>query len=413
MVGVPCIRIWRKRFAFCLCVALSMLWLAQTAVAQTSQSGTITGTVRNGSTDGHAPEGTQVTLHAYNSSYTATETLTSTVDANGRFQFALTDKPGDWVYMVSTDYQELSFSSTIAPLSGTQPLDLSLTVYDSTTDPAQIVIDQLTISLTKSGESVQVSELYSFTNEGTAVFIGSSDQPGIQINLPVAAQAPSFEHGMGPSSGFFPANELVQQNGRWQDNTPLRPGPNSLTLRVTYSLPAAELDLSRALPYPAKTVLVAVPDSLTFTADGWQQQATQSAGERGAVLRFARTEIDAGSPVALAFSTPDRAAPSTNSLTASPMSDWVLSLAILLLMATVALRLLRPGVWQTAVPQLATATGSAAPPHGNQDKVERFQLLFALADLDTAYKNGQLSEAEYNKQRQEIKNRLRAIWEVA
>ena len=38
--------------------------------------------------------------------------------------------------------------------------------------------------------------------------------------------------------------------------------------------------------------------------------------------------------------------------------------------------------------------------------------LFALADLDNAYKSGKLTEAAYHKQRQEIKNHLRTIWEI-
>ena len=412
MFGASCPKLWYRLILISFCFAFIFSWLVPTAVAQTNQTGIITGTVLNGTTENPAPEGTQVTLHAYNSSYTATETFTALLDANGRFQFTLTNKPDDWVYMVSADYQDLSFSSTIASLSGAEPLDLSLTVYDATTDPANVVVDQLSITLTTLGESVQVSELYSFANEGTAVFIGSSDQPGIQINLPAAAQMPTFEHGMGPNSGFFPANELVQQNGRWQDNTPLRPGPNSLTLRVTYNLPANALDLSRTLPYPTRNVLLAVPDGLTFAADGWHQQATQSAGERGATSRYTQSELAAGSTLQFTFSADEAGSTSSSSLKNPPLGDWVLSVAILLLMTTVALRLLRPGVSQTAVPQLATPAGAVPSSTDNQDKVERFQLLFALADLDTAYKNGQLSEAEYNNRRQEIKSRLRTIWEV-
>lgn len=413
MFGTSCASLRYRLVLIGFCFVFFFSWLIPTAVAQTSQSGTITGSVHNGTTNQPAPAGTQVTLHAYSSSYTATETLTTALGADGRFQFTLIDKPSDWVYMVSADYQELSFSSTIAPLSGSEPLDLSLTIYETTSDPANVVIDQLSISLAAFGESVQVSELYSFANEGTAVFVGSSNQAGLQIILPTAAQTPSFEHGMGPSSGFFPANELVQQNGRWQDNTPLRPGPNSLTLRVTYHVPASALDLSRAMPYPTKTVFIAVPDGLAFASDGWQQQATQSAGERGATLRYAQSEFAAGIMLPLVFTKTITATNSATSLTASPMSDWVLSLAILLLMTTVALRLLRPGGQQTAVPQLATSSLPAPSSAGEQGQAERFQLLFTLADLDTAFKNGQISETEYKKQRQEIKNRLRAIWEVA
>jgi hypothetical protein len=405
-------RRWHRRIVY-FCYIVTFLWATQTAVAQSSLTGSVTGTVHNGTTDDAAPEGTEVTLHAYNSSYTAAETMTTTLDADGRFHFTLDNKPSDWVYMVSTEYEELSFSSTIAPLTNEAPLNLSITVYKTTSDPTNIVIDQLSISLTTVGQEVQVSELYTFANMGTAVFTGNSDQGTVQMTLPTAAEAPTFERGMGPNSGFFPANEIIQQDGRWLDTIPLRPGPNSLTLRINYSLPATGLDLSRTLPYQTNTVFLAVSDGLEFATDGWQQQATQSAGERGAMLRFAQEDIAAGSALPLAFSAAVSPVGRTNSFTASPVSDWVLSLAILLLVTTIAFRLLRPGSRQTAVPQLATSAGPTLSSNGSQDQAERFQLLFALADLDSAYKSGKVSEVEYQNQRQEIKNRLRSIWEVA
>lgn len=386
----------------------------QTAVAQTNQSGTITGAVHNGTTDEPAPEGTEVTLHAYNSSYTSTETLTTTLDADGRFQFDLSDKPDDWVYLVSTTYQDLSFSSTIAPLRADQPLDLSLTVYEPTSDPANIVIDQLQISLEFVRQDVQVSELYTVSNEGTAVFTGStgsSEAGTVQVNLPDTAQAVTFERGMGPNSGFFPASEFIQRDGRWYDTVALRPGPNSLTMVATYLLPLADgLDLSRELPYQTNNITVALPDSgLTFAADGWQQQATQSVGERGVVLVYARDGLAPDSQLALTFS--GAAAPAASGpINSATAGDWIISLGILLLVTFVAFRLLRPKRKLATAPRLVSA--GTPPLTDESDKGERRQLLFALADLDDAYKSGKLTEADYRRQRQEIKTRLRSIWEI-
>jgi hypothetical protein len=400
---------WRWLFLF------TFLFLgSQTAVAQTTQNGTITGTVRNGTTDEPAPEGTEVVLYAYNSSYTRTETLTTTLDADGRFQFSLTDQPDDWVYLASTTYQDLSFSSNIAPLTAGQPLDLSLTVYESTSDPADVVIDQLTISLEVLGQEVQVHELYTMSNEGTAVYTGSGrgDSGTVQFNLPAAAQAITFERGMGPNSGFFPTSEVIQQDGRWYDTVALRPGPNSLTLRLTYLLPLTNsLDLSRQLPYQTNNVIVALPDDgLSFTTDeGWQQQSTQSVGERGVILSYAQSDLVKDSELLLAFSgtaVPRQPVP----LTSFNAGDGIVSLGILLLVMFVGFRLLRPKSRPAITPQLAT-TGTTPPPREN-NKAERWQMLLALADLDNAYKSGKLTEAAYHKQRQEIKNRLRSIWEI-
>lgn len=409
---------WLRRisFIFWLIVFSVLVQVAQTAVAQSTQSGTITGTVHNGTTDEPAAEGTVVTLHAYNSSYTNAETLTTALDADGRFQFNLTDQPDDWVYLVSIAYQDLSFSSNIAPLATNQPLDLSLTVYEPTSDPAQVIIEQLHVSLSFVGQEVEVSELYSVANEGTAVFTGSlgrSEAGTVQVNLPAAAQAVSFERGMGPNSGFFPTSEVIKQDGRWYDTTPLRPGPNSLTLRATYRLPLKDgLDLSRELPYQTNNVTVALPENgIAFAADGWQQQATQSVGERGVILSYARDGLAPNSQLALTFSGSGAAASAPSvSLNPTNSGDWIISLGILLLVTIVAFRLLRPKTKFVPTPQLAAAGPAPLPNEG--DKVERWQLLFALADLDEAYKSGKLPDAEYERQRQEIKNQLRTIWEV-
>lgn len=406
MLGSCRTRPWHIYLIPCSLLLFFFLWSLPTAVAQATTTGSITGTVRNGTTNAPAPEGTEVTLHAYNSSYTAAETVTTALDADGRFQFSLTDKPADWVYMVSTDYQELSFSSNIAALSGSQPLDLSLTVYETTSDPANVMIDQLAISLNTIGQQVQVTELYTFANRGTAVFTSSSAADGVEIALPAAAQTPTFERGMGPNSGYFPANEVIEQDGRWVDTIALRPGPNSLILRVTYQLPAGQaLDLSRALPYPVNTATLAVPDDgPQLAAEGWQQQPTQSMGQRGAVLTYALNNLERGSELALSFSG-TAVAPQN----ATNAGDWILSVAFLLLAAFAALRLLRPKASVTGATHVKPKT---AAPHNDRERAERWQMLFALADLDNAFKSGGLTETEYQQQRQAIKSHLRTIWEI-
>lgn len=412
MFGNFCPKLKHRLLIFCLSSIFVFVWLVPTAVAQSTQTGTITGTVHNGTSDAPAAEGTQVTLHAYNSSYTTAETFTTSLDADGRFEFTLNDKPADWVYMVSTDYQEFSFSSTIAPLAGEPTLDLSLTIYETTNDSENVVIDQLEITLTSIDKSVQVSELYSFANMGTAVYVGNNNQEGVQISLPAAAQTPTFEQGMGPSSGFFPMNEVVEGNGRWHIGTSLRPGPNSLTLRVTYIVPATALNISRTLPYQTNAVLLAVPDDFEFVNSEWQQQATQSIGERGVLRQYNKADFAAGSSLQLAIE-PVTTRLGTNADSYIENGNWLLSLIILSFMATLAFRLLKPGSAPTLVPQLATSAGSVTLQNNEKSKEERWKLLFALADLDSAYKNGKLSEEDYQRQRQDIKSRLRDIWEVA
>lgn len=406
MFGASFLKLGYRVVIFGFGIVFIFSWLVATAVAQSTQTGIITGVVHNGTTGMPAPAGTEVTLHAYNSSYTATETMTSTLDENGRFQFILTDQPADWVYLVSTDYQDLSFSSNIAALKGDQQLDLSLTIYDPTSNPASVQLNQLILSLAIVGQQVQVSELYTFANDGTAVFRGNDQASGVEIVLPAQAGTPKFERGMGPTSGYFPANEVVPQDGRWYDTIPLRPGPNSLTLRVTYQLPLGQsVDLSRELPYPTNAVTVIVPDDgPQFVAEGWQQLPTQSMGQNGVLLTYALSDLDKGSKLVLSFSgTAVAAQPSTDA------GDWIISIAILLLALYVGRRLLQP---QNSPIHNAQVKKQSAVPGVDGQRDKRRQMLLAIADLDNAFQHDELTETEYHRQRQEIKNQLSIIWET-
>lgn len=399
-----------------LLVFLPLFFSSQTVVAQTDSidAATISGTVSNGTSNSPAAEGSEVTLHAYNSSYTSTETITTTLTTNGRFQFNISNKPTDWVYMVSMTYQDLEYSSNIGSLSNHQTLNLPLTIYEPTSDASKIAIDRLHISLTPFGDNLQISELYTFNNNGTAVYTGQSgeiDKGTIFINLPNNAQAPTFERGLGLDNGYFPAPDFFQQDGRWYDTVALRPGPNTLTLLVTYRLPAAEsVTLSRALPYPTNQVILALPDNgISFAADGWQQQATQSTGGSDVILSFTHDGLKLGESLPLIFDNAlqlggNGRSPGTTTPTST---NWIISLGILLLVAAVTYRLLHFRAKSATPPQPAPV-----PTVGAVNKSERKQLLFSLADLDIAFQSGKLSEADYQRQRQEIKSRLHTIWEI-
>ncbi|MCP4416506.1 MAG: hypothetical protein GY805_07785 [Chloroflexi bacterium] len=403
---------------FCLMIFIVGV---QTAVAQTDiiDEATISGIITNGTTSGNVPEGSEVTLHAYNSSYTRAETFVATVSPNGRFQFSISNKPADWVYMVSITYQDLEYSSNIGSLSNSQTLNLPITVYEPTQDATEISIDRLHISLTAVGNDIQISELYTFNNDATAVFTGSSgnsDDGTIALNLPNGANNPTFERGLGSNGGYFPTIDFFQQDGRWYDTVALRPGPNSLILLVTYRLPAAEhLTLTRELPYQTNSIIVALPDNGTiFASDGWQQQSTQSAGENGIILSYARNDFQPGSSLSLAFAGADMLRGNGRSpINTSPSAtDWIISLGILLFVTATAVRLLRRRANPAAAAQLAPV-GSPSQIAIEAEPDERWQLLFSLANLDNAYKNGKLSKDEYQNQRQEMKTRLRTIWEIA
>lgn len=337
---------WKK---LAICLLLICLWQigqAQTTWAQSSptQTGantavaslTIQGQVHNATANAPLSAAMPVTLYAYNDSYTQTNSFSTTLEADGRFSFALDNMPTNWVYLASVTFNGLEYTSDIGQPSSANSLDLPITVYERTSDPAAITVPQLEIVLTPLGEQIQVTELYTFNNEATAVFGGAPDDPQartITISVPESAQNPTFERGAGPNLGFLPVSTFRQERGQWVDSQPLRPGPSSLTLLVTYNVPATEVaHLNHALNYPVDSVRLSMPENgLQLDSADWQQEASQSNGGDEVALTYGRANLAAGQVLTIPLAVDQ---PAANG------SEWLLSAIILLAAAGIAGRMI-------------------------------------------------------------------------
>ncbi len=407
------------------CLAICWLTIVQTVDAQSDALDSISGYVQNGTFDSRFEGEMVVTLHVFNSSYTETNVMTTTLATDGSYTFSLTDMPTDWVYMTSVTFQGLEFTSDIGRFdSESVTLGLPITVYESTNDSDGVTIDQLHVSLTFVDGQMQVSELYTFDNRQTAVYIGTTnnlENGTIQVALPEGATNPIFERGMGPASGFFPANEFFQSGKNWLDTLPLRPGSNSLTLRVSYQLPYQnELQLSHALPYDTENIVLTMPENgVSFDAAQWQQEATRSTVDNGLLRSYSRTNFDANGTINIPLSGQVETGADLQTAVSStnPSTEWSIGIGLLLLLIAVGTRLrLTRGkgtdgsVGETAVsshptyqPVITQTSSKTSPSH-------RKRLLIAIALLDDAFEEGRLTQTAYQQKRQQLKTELISIW---
>ena len=315
--------------------------------------------------------------------------------------------------MIGITYKDMEFTSDIGSLmDAADTLTLPVTVYEQTTDPNAVLIDQLNVSLVFMNGEVQVHELYTFDNQETAVYLGTTPDTAsgaIAVSLPANAIAPSFQRGVGPSSGYIPANEMFQSGDYWYDTKPLRPGPTSLTLLVSYRLPYVDaLTITHELPYDVNNVQFSLPyNGVTFAADDWQQLASRSTGTDGGVIRsYSRDNFAAGDRLTLNLSgtttLPEPVSVSTN------QTAWMLSVAVLLTAVTFIIRLIiirRSGQPKahTEEPELLDDTAELT--------IRSRQLVTALAVLDEGYEKGWINEEAYTDRRNTLKTELNTIWE--
>ena len=368
------------------------------APAAPIEAATINGQIFNGATN-ESVSGLEVSLRAFTRELDEVLALTEMVDENGRFAFDLTLIPPDWVYIVSTDYNETRFSSEVNQLNPNQPtLEMPIIVYDATTDETAVGIDQIHIIVEFIGDRLRINELYIFNNRAAAVFtgkMGNLEEGTVEIALPAGAENVAFQRAFQSLDSFIPASEMIQTETGWADTLPLRPGRGSLSLLAQYELPyEAGLTLAHPLRYDTNQATLSLPDvGAVVTNEGWAEQPPQVL-DSGTFLNYVHSGLTAGNALTLELNGRPRLvldAEGNNTLVRDTNQELLIGGIGLLLVVGTAVFFLRQ--WQ----QPATLD-------------TRDDLLQAIAALDDAYEAGSVSEGRYQHQRAELKGRLVALW---
>ncbi len=362
------------------------------------EAASISGQVMNGTTGEPMPAGSAVNLFGFLEDIEPTLTMTTTVDADGLFRFDLADVPQEWIYRVSLEYGGVAYSSDFGELSFDRTdIELPITVYELTSDPGDISIGQLHIFLSFGDGTLDVSELYVVNNAGQEVFVGESGLGGgtVVLDVPGGAQGVSVQRGFQGIDVFLPL-ETIPVGDQDAVDIPVRPGSASLTLLVEYGLPYEDgIDLNHLVNYPASGVNLLVPDagvSLEET-NGWANMGQQST-EVGVFTSYVQSGLPAGDRLIINLTGEARPTAGASAGLVRDSDSELLAGAAALLIAGVAVTI-TVRRWRQ-VPDL---------------EEERRELLLALAELDDEYAAGLLGNEEYQREREELKAELLAIWE--
>ncbi len=385
-------------------------YISQTALAGPIAAATISGVLSNGGTGELIADG-EVLLRAFDANFQPVLTLTETVGTDGFYAFSLTDVMPDWVYLVSTTYNGLGFSSDAGRLNqAASELSMPITVFDTTTDPAVVNVDQIHILLNFAGNTVQVDELYIFSNRDRYVFIGEAGDPDagtVEIALPAGATNVTFQRTLGRLDSAIPAPEVIPTANGWADTIPLHPGQSGLNLIVSYDLPydgGAALD--RPVHYSITNVgVIMTAGGVSLSGEGFVDQGVQQMGD-SQFIAYTRTGVPAQSTLSLALQgRPDFSFATTGAMAvAQPDNatlDWLVGGLALLVVGITAVFTIR--TWRAQSTQ-------AEADHEDEAQLLRERLIQAIADLDTAFEQGNLDEATYGRQRAALTADLAAIW---
>lgn len=348
----------------------------------------VTGQISNGTAGGTVPAELQVTLLGFDGDQQVLE-RSATADAQGQFQLEQVEIAPGRLFFATLEYQDVVFRSEVghAPTDG-GPLELPLTIYETTSDLSALRVEQLHLLLDfPDPDTVQVLQLWVVGNSSDRVLA-----PGVPVSLPDAATNLAFEEGqLGDryqlsSSGFV-------------DTEPVPPGSAISQLVFAFDLPRqGSLDFRQMVQLPVDAVTVLVPTDGPRVS-GLTDQGVLDLGGLS-MHSYVGQSLAAGGELSFRIG--------TQAVSSSQLATIGFGAAALLTAAYVAFRTwaAKPAAEQEEGAVPGEASGEGRPGVSQSAGGEELDaLLEAIAQLDLQHQAGKLTDADWQRRREALKQR--------
>lgn len=360
---------------------------APTEAAEGENVGRIIGVVTNGS-GGELPEGLEVTLEVYEN-FDISFSETTTVAADGSYAFENITINPDFIYLTMVELYDTFFPSNF--FMGEQPednvIDLPITVYDVSNDPADLVVSRLHVFFQFVDEStVQVIHQVSISNLGNSVILPAEDGEALlNFTLPEGATNLIFQTG---SLG----NPYLSTADGFADPSSVLPGDSSYEGLFAYDLSYdGELEWSLPMDMPTDVAVIFVQGADTKVDSDVLVASSSETLDEEVYQVYVSNSINAGDEIDLTIS--------GNPLGGGGLlSDNVLSIVL----GVVGLALAGYGAWHFFRPSKTDEF----------EEIEVFDsetLIEEIVALDEAFESGEIEEADYLVQREALKAELKEL----
>jgi mono/diheme cytochrome c family protein len=356
--------------------------------------GTVSGRVTNGTAASAVPPDLQVSLGVSNQG-TLVKRDQQTIAADGSYTFTDVPMITGADYVVVTVYRERVFSSDFVTGDSTKTaMDLPLTIYELTEDPAVISMAAMVSQVSAVGDTLEVRQVMRFTNNSDRVFtsgndLGNNHFASLIVALPPGAQIVSFDQ-----DGRYSVSE---KDFSFVDTAPVYPKEDHLVI-VVYILPydggASLIEQPLNYPLDGQMRLLMYPQELNVSSEQLPRIGPQPVGDKtyegyGATLQLKTGDV-------IRYEVSGTAAPGAQitGTTSTVATTNLLPILLLIIGGAVAL---------IGLILFFRARGAPAP-------VNKQRLIDALvqqiAELDSAHSSGQLNHDLWHRQRAQLKARL-------
>jgi len=328
-------------------------------------------------------------------------TQTTTLQPDGSFAFKDVPMPPGRVFLVTTEFQNTTYTSDIAiAQSGNNALDLPIHIFETTTDTSVLKADRLHLFFEfLDNRTIQVVELYVISNPSDKTLVASEPGgPVVHFTLPKGATNLQFQDG--ELGGRY-----LQTAEGFADTISVQPGAGNYEVLYAYQMAYdGKLELEHPVTLPVEAVVILVPEgSLKIKGEKVQDAGTRDV-QNVKYHTYTGGALAAGEMLRLSLSGRPRL--STPTLAATSNTNLLIGLTVF------GVALILAGVWlyrRTRLAEEEADEGEAAPAADSSQSVEA--LMDAIIALDDLYQEGQLPEQAYHQRRAELKARLKEMLE--
>ena len=270
---------WRMGALAILLTFVFFLFPLPTSVHAATGTGRIYGQLLDGTKRNAPVVGQSVTLQMAQGDNARDLTRVAT-DAHGMFTFSGLNTDKTINYALYTLYQGAQYYTDLIDLSTKPVQQINLTVYDATTNIANIAIVQANVLIDKADAQnglITISENFFFENLGLTTYVGTLQANGskpnaLRFSLPNNARNLSLRAG-------FDGYQVIQVDPGFASDATLPPGTSqfAFSFQVPYTTP--NYDFSYTAVYPTVDLSLLVPLNFHAISAGMDSQGLINANQ--------------------------------------------------------------------------------------------------------------------------------------
>ncbi|MBW8011240.1 MAG: hypothetical protein FVQ83_08375 [Chloroflexi bacterium] len=353
------------------------------------ESGTITGTVTNGS-GGDLPAELEVSLIEL-LEMEPSEVGSTTTQTDGSFLFEDVEFLEGKIFLATVKFEQMTYSGFGFTEEDVTSLAIPITVYETTTDVSELVIEEMQIGIEfPDADTVNILQRYIVHNPGNKTIITANDNTPL-LSIPIPTTATNWEF-----LGEYTAGHLVLTPEG--DMDALLPGSSGYELFIAYDLPYdREMTYEQDLGWPVEALFIFLPQGdLELISSNLFEVGIDEVGETQYQVYATQGSLASGE---VQFEIRGRNPMDTSGFLGLNIDNGLVVGASALLISLVIVG------YFTRVRRGTGNTSSKTST--NKDTPEA--LMDKIIDLDEAFEAGDLAEDKYLENRAALKEQLRAV----